>query len=303
MDNYAGNVQSPQSFQIPNMQQSAFGAFNSIGNLSNSFGGLGSSVLPQAEQTANNLFNNPYAGGFQTGAGQAANLGTDAALAGFQTGANNIGIGQSLVPYASQVLQTGMDPQSQLYNQTLQQVTDQSNVNNAQSGVATTPYGAGLTNQADANFNINWQNQQLNRQTQALGAAGGALQTGTGISNTGVNQMNAAPGQLVQSAMLPYATYSDIGQGQNQALSSLLGLGSSGEALGQAPIQDYLSYLGVGNQSDSVSNQLFGDQLQQSNLSFNQLGTLAGLGYGLGSTPMSSMAPQGSAFGALAKFL
>jgi hypothetical protein len=284
VDNTSG-LQSPQQFQLPNMTGAANNAYGGIGGL-NQFGNIGSSILPQAQQTAQSLYNNPYAGQGLQGAQGAAGLGQAAAYGGF-------GAGASLVPYANQIMQTGFDPQQQLYQRTLQQVQDQSNVNNAMAGVATSPYGAGLTNQATNNFNIDWQNQQLGRQAQAAGAAGQLDQTGVGL-------MNQAPTTLAQSSMLPYATYSDIGQGQNQALSSLLGLSGQGQGLQQQPIQDYLSYLGIGNQANQVQNQNFSNQLAQQNQAWNQQGQFAqGIGSILGFDPSNapgSLASMGLGF-------
>ena len=291
----ASNVQAPQGFQLPGMGGAASGAFGGIQNLQNTYGGLGGSVLPFAQQTASNLYNNPYAVQGQQGANFASGLGENAALTGFNTGGGLIGAGQNIVgagmgllPYAQPILQAGFDPQNALYNRTLQRVQDQSNVNNAMSGVATSPYGAGLTNQATGNFNIDWQNNLLNRMSSAAGAAGGlvntgagAAQTGAGITGQGVGMMNQAPNQFVQSAMIPYATYSDIGTGQNQALSQLLGLGQSGANLSNLPIQDFLSYLGIGNQANQVANQRFADQLKQNELGFNEIGSLLSGGAGI----------------------
>lgn len=290
----ASNVQLPPQ-QSLNIGPTSNAAFSGIGDLSNTYSGLGGSVLPFAQQTAGNLYNNPYASQAQSGANLASGIGANAALTGYGTGAGLIdtgqgvtGAGMGLLPYAQPILQAGFDPQNALYNRTLQQVQDQSNVNNAMAGVATSPYGAGLTNQATGNFNIDWQNNLLNRMSTAAGAAGGltsagagAANTGAGITGQGVGMMNQAPSQLVQSATIPYATYSDIGTGQNQALSQLLGLGTSGANLSNLPISDLISLLGAQNSANSVANQQAQTALNQSNLGFNQIGTLADAGFGL----------------------
>ncbi len=82
---------------------------------------------------------------------------------------------------------------------------------------------------------------------------------------------------------MPYSTFTGIGQGQNQAINSLLGIGSQGQGIAQTPIQDYMSYLNSGNQQ---ANQIAGLGLQQNQMGFNQNQQLgAGLGqnlYGLG---------------------
>lgn len=272
MDNYAGNLTPPPTFNMPNMGGAANTAFGDIGGLNQTYGGLGAHVLPQASMTAQNLYNNPYASMGLGGALTAAPMGQAGAAAQFNTGA-------SFLPYAQQIMATGMDPQSQLYNRTLQQVQDQTRAAEGARGIQTTPYGAGLEADQLRNFNIDWQNQQLNRQTQAAGAAG---QLGT----TGSNLMASAPSQYLQASMLPYATFSDIGSGQFGALSGLLNIGGQGQGLAQTPIQDYLGYLGAGNQAGSVANQAFANQLNQAKLGWGQLGQLGGgIGSMLGWSP------------------
>jgi hypothetical protein len=279
MNSFASSVPLPA--QQPMAIGPAWGsASTGIQNLQNTFGGLGGSVLPQAQQTASNLSNNPYSGLFQTGANAAAPLGAAGATAGFNTGAGLTGAGMSLVPYAQNIMDTGFDPQSQLYARTAQQVADQARAGEAARGINMTPYGAGLENDAMRNFNIDWQNQQLGRQATAAGAAGSLEQAGAGVAGQGVGLMNQAPGQLVQSSMLPYATYSDIGQGQNQALMQLLGIGGAGQGLAQTGIQDWLSLLGVGNQANQVANQQAQLALNQNQQNWSQM---MGLGSGLGS--------------------
>ena len=274
------NSVATQPLQYSNVGGTISQAQSDIGGLSNTYGGLGGSVLPAAQQTASNLYNNPFAPQALGGAQAASGLGANAAYTGFNTGAGQIGTGNSLVPYAQNILQTGVDPMQNVYNQQYALNQNQANVQNAMSGVANTPYGAGVTNQADQNFNINWQNNLLNRQTQAAQAAGALDTAAGGLQTSGVNLMNQAPSQLVQSATIPYSTYSDIGTGQNTALSQLLGIGSSGANLSNLPVQDLLALLGGQNQTNQVGNQTSQVGLNQSQLAWNQFGQL---GSGLGS--------------------
>lgn len=279
------NVQLPPMFTMPGMGQAAGGALGGIGNLSQ-YGNLASGAMPYAQNTFQNLYNNPYAGQFQQGANQASGLGMNAALGAYGTGGAFQGAGLGMLPYAQQIMQTGMDPQNALYNRTVQQLQDQTRAGEAARGIATSPYGAGLENQAMSNFNIDWQNNQLNRQVQAAQGAGGLLNQGANVAGFGTNMMLNAPGQFAQYAGMPYATAAGIGGGQNQAIGSLLGLGSQGQGLANQQIQDYLAYIGAGNQAGSVANQTAGLGLQQQGMGFNQNQMLGGaLGsslYGLG---------------------
>lgn len=146
----------------------------------------------------------PLATSYGTGtAGQAAGYGQGtsplAALAGM-SGSQAL---NGLVPATTtpelmaglQVLQTGFDPQRDLYNQQYQQNLDQQNAINAMNGVAGSPYAAGVTGQSVQNFNTNWENQQLGRQLQALGGYDSAASTAAGnaanLVGTGSNVLNS----------------------------------------------------------------------------------------------------------------
>jgi hypothetical protein len=145
----------------------------------------------------------------------------------YQAGATQIaglapGLGQpisALNQASNQLLQTGQDPQSALYNRTAQQVLDQQRAISAMSGVGTSPYGAGVTGQTMANFNIDWQNAQLARQAQALQGAG----AGFGQAGALTSEQAALQGQAL-------AALTGMG-GQAGAAGGLYGLGQN--VLGQ----------------------------------------------------------------------
>lgn len=139
----------------------------------------------------------------------------------YGAGGQAISQGNNMYSGANAVMNTAFDPQQTLYNKLQQQNTDQTNANEAQRGITMSPYGAGVANESNKNFNIDWQNQQLQRQESGLQSAGTGNTTGANLQSTGVNQLNAA-GQL------PYAT------GQQAFENS------------QQSIQDYLNYLNHG---------------------------------------------------------
>jgi hypothetical protein len=134
---------------------------------------------------------------------------------------------------ASSILNTGFDPQNALYDRSYQRMLDQQNAINSMSGVATSPYGAGLTGDASRNFNIDWQNNQLQRQISALGAYG--QEQGQVASNlTG----------LLGSAAGNYANLSGLGTNQYNAMTSgavnnLTNLVGSGMNAANTGFQDY----------------------------------------------------------------
>lgn len=262
------NVQLPQQFQMPNQGAAANAAFQGIQNLPGQ--NLGQWSTPLAQQTGQNLYNNPYAGGYQQGAGVAGALGQQGAMGQFGAGGalGMAGLGQ--IPYAGAIEQTAFDPQSALYARTLGQVTDQTRAGLEARGIDNTPYGAGVEGQTLGNFNIDWQNAQLGRQQtgiqgaqQALGAAGGAIGQGAGLQA-------GAPGQYLTASAMPYSTYSGIGQGQLGALTGAQGVASGAQGLAQQPIQDYLAYLNQGAQFGQLQNQGAALALNQANMGWQQ---------------------------------
>jgi hypothetical protein len=222
--------------------------------------------IPQATQVSQGLFNNPYAGALQAGAGVAGPLGQAGGL-------NAFGAGGGLYGAGGNVLNTAFDPQSALYSRTLQQLQDQVRTANAAAGVGTTPYGAGLEGQALSNFNIDWQNQQLQRQLAGLGGAGAAFGQAQGMQA-------AAPGQYMAGAGLPYSTFQGIGQGQLGALSGLGQFGQQAAQIPQQQIQDYSQYA-LGGQGTALQGGQLG--LNQAQLGWQQTAGMGqGLGWGLG---------------------
>lgn len=135
--------------------------------------------------------------------------------------------------FGNQLMQQGFDPQNQLYARTQQQLQDQVRAGQAARGINMTPYGAGLENQANSNFNIDWQNSQLGRAAQAAGAAAPLFSQ----ANT-----NAIQGQ--QLAM-------SVPQLQSQLLQGLQTGALGSTTAQQQVIQDYLSYLSGGSQGDA----------------------------------------------------
>lgn len=212
--------------------------------------------LGQYGQITQNLINNPYAGGYQ----QSANAISPLAMG---AGANILGAGQSYLPYAQQALQTGFDPQQALYGQQFQQNTDQTRAALAARGLNTSPYGAGVEDQSNLNFNNQWLQNALQRQQTAAGTASQLGGAANSMSTSGLNL-------LQQGAQLPYATSNTIGSNQQGALNAYGAYGNQATQTALPAIQQYLAYLGVGNQSAGVANTAYANQLTAQNNQFNQ---------------------------------
>lgn len=251
----------PPSYQPHNLPGADAGAFNAIGALGNTIGG--------AAGAAGSVANNPYAPGYQTSANTIAPWAT-------QAGGNILQGSQSFLPYAQQTLQTGFDPQQALYSQMFQQNTDQTRAALAARGIAMSPFGAGVENQSNLNFNNQWLNQQLGRQQTAAGTA-------TSLNNAAASGTTQGLNTLQQGAQLPYATANTIGQNGLNAFGQLGGI--------QNPqIADYLQYLSIGNQSAGVANSAYANALTANQQQFTQNQTL---GKNLG----SSLSGLGTYFG------
>ena len=256
------------------------------------------SVIPQYQSLVTAQANNPGAAGAMATANQVAQLGqgvgqNDLTMAsGLQAG------GQTALGAAGQVLNTGFDPQQALYNRTLQQTTDSTNANNAAYGLSNSPYGAGVADQANSNFNIDWQNQQLSRQLQALsgydstlGAAGNVDTQAGALGSQGLNT-------IFDSGMLPYQTDTQI----NQNNLGMLNSATQGEIASLQPgFQQQasdLGYLGVGQGATGLNQNAWKMNAQQNDNVWSGIGNIVGGIFGGGySNPFKGITQSGGSGG------
>lgn len=236
----AGMNQAPKGQQLPNTGNAANSLYSDIGGMNNPFSGLQPVAFDQLLAMMNNPTLNQYMQGAQGAGGAAAQAGNQA-----QQGSN------LLMGNANALTQSGFDPQGDLYRKLQQQNTDQSNVINSMYGVQSSPYGAGVANQSNQNFNIDWQNQQLQRQ---LAASQGAGQAATGAQGLG----NSAIQDYLASGSIPYGAYTTGVGGVNNALNTYLGQANQGNQSQQQALQDWMQYLGLGNATAGVNQNAFG---------------------------------------------
>lgn len=228
----------------------AMNAINGIENLPNAYAG----TQPIASNILSGYMSDPYAAGVQSSANaagqQLATVGAQDAAAS----ANDYAAAGMLAPAAAQVLGTAFDPQQALYNRTLQQTTDQINAQNAAMGLGSSPAGAGLTDQAVSNFNIDWQNQQLARQTSGLQAASAGL-TSMGQDYTTASALGTTgAGVTANSGQLPYQAYTGLLGDLSTALGSYQPYATGYDAVAQQGVQDYLQYMGQGTSATNAAN-------------------------------------------------
>jgi hypothetical protein len=276
----------PPQFIMPGMGDAASAAFGNIANMTNVTNALSNTATNPSLSTFQNLYNNPGAASFLSGANTASGMGTTAATNAFNTGGALTSAGLGTLPWATSLINAGFDPQGALYNKTAGELSNAVNAQNAASGISTTPYGAGVANEAMGNFNINWQNNLLSRMLAGAQGAGGLLTQGGNLANLGAGIQNTAPGQFLSASGLPFGANEAVGGSQNTAIQSLIGNLGGVTNVSNTPIQDWLSYLQTGNQANSVANQNYSNQLQAQQQQYNQQmgygSMLGGSLYGLG---------------------
>lgn len=304
------NVNLPQyGSTVPGVQANYL---NSTANTP--FTNIGQTTIPLAEASAiGGIFNNPQSGRYMTGAGVGADLGQGAAVNQFGAGQRLydmggalgtaaspfISAGTNMLPSAQTIMNLGLDPQSALYNRTAGQVQNQTGANLANSGVLNSPYGQNVLGNTMANFNIDWQNNQLARAVQGAQGAQTVGSTASGLTGTGQNLATAggnlitgganlqggAPNLYASSSGLPYNTQQYIQGNMLGGLDTLQRLAGGAQGLYNAPNANYMAYLQAAN---NASNPLLAQsqgafsqgQTQQQNLG-NAL-YLAGNGWGGG---------------------
>ena len=239
---------------------------------------------------------NPFAGGYQAGAGTAGAMGQQAGLGQFGAGQNMMNFGQSFQPDVQSLINMGFDPQQALYSRTAQQLQQQQQAANSQSGLGGTPYGAGVTGQTMANFNIDWQNQQLARAAQGAGAAGNLATTGAGIQGAGAALQNQGVNQYLQGSAMPYMTADQINQMQLGKLSGAEQYGIGAAQIPQMQTQDQMAYL---QQAQTAQQAMTNAQLQQARDEAAQGQQIAGDIAGLATGGMSFMGGMGAGMGGM----
>ena len=192
---------------------------------------------------------------------------------------NNINAGNTMMGQASgmyaqgnQLMNMGLDPQSNYYNQAFGQNQQQTRAGLEARGIDMSPAGAAQEQQSGQYFNNMWQNQQAQRAAtmagaanQMYGQAGSQMLGGAGLNASTVGQQYGQLGQMQQAGLTNYAQT-------------------------QQGTQDYLSYL---NQGGQYQNQQYQSQLQaQSQKNAQDSSSMAGMGQMAGMAAMMMMSDR-----------
>ena len=290
----ANKVQPPPNFYAPYASQAAEAAFSGIQNMPGA--DWSTTAIPGATNIYNAAMNNPGQGAATAGANSAMGMGQQGAGTMYGYGQGMSGYGANLLPYAQQIINMGLDPQQQMYDRTLHNVTEQTRAGLAARGLGMTPYGAGVENKALSDFNIDWNNTALNRAATGAQAGGQLAGRGGDFITQGQALAGQAPGAYYTASMYPYATYSGMNADQLKALTGATGVVQGAQNLAATPIEAYLRMV-QGGQTAANANATFG--LNQAKMGFDQnqtLGSNLGQGLqGLGKADWSWMKNMGTA--------
>lgn len=230
---YSGGYGGGNFLYLPSGEPSAdVGWQNQVGQQAGLLNSYYGAVPGYAQSAFNTQFYNPYGDNLIRSAQQGGQMAGAAAP-------NLFGAG-------NQIYGTAFDPQGALYDRMFQQERDQTAANQYMRGTTMSPYGAGIANQADINFNIDWQNAQLQRQLSGAQAIPGLYSAGVG--------------EMMQSGALPYQAQNTLGQGQNAAIQNYTGQFSPIFQQQGNLMNQYLAYMGLAggaqqNQLSAAQNQ------------------------------------------------
>ena len=233
------------AYQYQSMPTADTGAIQGTQNLPN----YAQQNYPQFQSAVNNVTSGNYGASAIQGAGTTA-----------------ISSANSLVPYATQSLQTAYDPQNAQYNAQFAQNNQQTAANAAANGVTGSPYGAGVQNAADNSFNLAWQQQELQRQQTGAQTAEGLLAQQNSGATAGANLLTGVANENLN------------------ALSSLNTAGNQATAVDQQQIQDFLAYLSGGTSASNAATSQYSaessaalGQQQLTDQGLSGLGSLLGM--------------------------
>lgn len=258
-------ISTPQNWQPPNQGQ--FGQeyqdlTNSLYNQITAGQTPGQKLSPYAVTAGTNAATNPY-----------GTLATQGALNYVTPGANlaasAIAGNQALQGGANQILSTGFDPQQALFNQQQNQVLQQAAAANAMAGIQSSPYGASTAGNTLANFDLNWQNNQLGRQAQALGAATSAIPTGITAGTQGINTG-------ISTSAQPYSSYNTIQANTINDLAAAIQAANLQYTLPQSTLSDLMSYLNLGQSASAEQSQINAQNLANTQSIFGGIGNFVG---------------------------
>ncbi|WP_074985384.1 hypothetical protein [Paraburkholderia tropica] len=197
-----------------------------------------------------------YQPGYMAAANAAGQGYTNAGTALTNLGNSDLATQQQLLSAGQNVYNMGLDPQSALYNSTLNQVQQQTGATNSMYGLGSSAAGAGVANQALTNFNLDWQNNQLSRAAQGLSAYTGAANAAGSYGQQGASALTSAPQYALLGGQVPYQTAQTIAATPGN-LANTYGsfLNSNVYGPAESMMSQIIPYMNYGNGAQSLPYQ------------------------------------------------
>jgi hypothetical protein len=253
---------APTPYQPPNQAGAASAFQQGASQLSSQGNSLYNQANSGYSQLYNNALTNPYYAGAQANANATGQAGVNFGNQEVGWAQGLQGLASSLGQYQTGIAQTAYDPQNALYNRTQNQVTNQANAQAAASGLAGSPFGASLTNQANENFNIDWQNNQQQRQNAGVAALGSLDSTMSGLTTAAGTLGTSGLNTAAQSGQLANQVYGMNQQNIQNSLNELVGGDNAASSQQQTGAQDQMQYLQLGQTASKGALDAWQDQQQ-----------------------------------------
>jgi hypothetical protein len=162
-------------------------------------------------------------------------------------GQNLFGYGQQTEKYGLQALKDAFDPMGSARASGLATTMDSTNASLANSGLAGTPYGAGVSGGAAGNFANNWQTAQIGREAAGMSTATQATQP-TVQGGQLINEAGQLDMQNIGAQLQAYGLY---GSQLSAAMSAFTSLFAAESAAYQASVTEQNKVAQTGSGWDS----------------------------------------------------
>ena len=266
------------------VDQSWQNMYNQQGQIANQTNQATQPYYGQSLAQGENINYQPYLQGAQQAGDMYGQVGQAAQgqMAGYgQQAQTALGQQQQMYGAGNQIMQTAFDPQNALYQQTQQQLTDQTRAGQAARGLGNSAEGAMEESNAMSNFDINWQNNQLQRQAQGISSGVAANQAGVQQGNLyGQNQTaaltagGAAAGYYGQQGSVPMQAQQYAAQQPGAVAQQYQQYMAGQQGMNTTAMNGAQSYMGLG-QTASSGNY---NANAANNASLASLGTQLGTG-------------------------
>lgn len=242
-----------------NTQQSANNTFGSVNN----FGSMPNYALESNNAYTPNVFSQNLFSPTNFNPQSLVNAGNNMSDIGGQVSNQS----QNLYGMGNDAFAVGADPNLSQYNYYDKLLTDSMNAENSAAGIGSTPYGAYVTDSANASFTNQWAMNESSKLNAALQAASGAYGQGASGQATGAGLMGA--GQSLAASGPAFSS---------QELSQLLSALEQNYAFPQQNITNQLGYMSGANAQNQTAIQSAQQQTMANymNSPFAFLGALGG---------------------------